>query len=242
MRRLVLAAALALGALGVAPASRAALFPFNATLQLDVVGVWQVELFGSGYGLSEGGGLVTLPAGVFAGNPAISIAVSPSTPSFLGITALSIPPNSLHNPAGSMNPNGAMGLSGTLFFLGANPAEVPLTPVGGGGNVAATFAGAPITIQGATWMGGTQVFTHMGLLAGVPFSAVATAFDNRTPGGDGVVQLVAPATVSAGLLGSVPLFAVLTIDYTPEPGTLALLSVGIAGLAARARVLRRRRG
>jgi hypothetical protein len=232
---------MALGVLGVAPASRAALFPFNATLQLDVVGVYSVALFGAGYGLSEGGGLVTLPAGVFAGNPTVYVPINTGISTVLGFTALSIPANSLDNPAGSLNPNGAMGLSGTLFFLGANSAQVPLTPVGGGGNVAGTFGGVPITVQGATWMGGTQLFTHMGLLAGIPFSAVATAFDNRTAGGDGVVQLVAPATVSAGLLGSVPLFAVLTIDYTPEPGTLALLGVGIAGLAARGRVLRRGR-
>ena len=60
----------------------------------------------------------------------------------------------------------------------------------------------------------------------------ATAYDNRTAAGQGTVQLVAPARVQTGVFGPYPVFGILTLTYTPEPGTLTLLGAGVAALAA----------
>ena len=91
---------------------------------------------------------MTLPAGVFAGNPPLSIPISPS---FVFVTALTVPASSLGNAAGSMNPNGALALSGTAFFRspgapGGIGGQVPLTPVGGGGSLQGTFGGIVLNL------------------------------------------------------------------------------------------------
>jgi len=80
-------------------------------------------------------------------------------------------------------------------------------------------------------MGGTAVFSATGAALGIPATIVATAYDNRTPAGAGTVQLVAPGSISFNLFGGFPAFGVLTLTYTPEPGTLTLLGAGVAALA-----------
>ena len=76
------------------------------------------------------------------------------------------------------------------------------------------------------------------VLLGLPFTLTATAYDNRTAGGQGFVQLVAPATGDVGIFGTMPVFGVLTIHYTPEPATWLLLAGGLAALGAGRRRIR----
>ena len=70
---------------------------------------------------------------------------------------------------------------------------MPLSPIGGGGNAAASFAGIAATLQGATFMGAGgptgMLFTGMFAAVAIPLSAAATAFDNRTLGGQGTGAL-----------------------------------------------------
>jgi len=54
------------------------------------------------------------------------------------------------------------------------------------------------------------------------------------------VQFVAPGTGTLGIFGAVPAYGTLTLRYTPEPGTILLLGLGIAGLAAFGRWKQRR--
>ena len=58
----------------------------------------------------------------------------------------------------------------------------------------------------------------------------------------GVVQLVTPVLVQTNLAGNevIALFGILTIHFTPEPGTLLLFGAGVAGLATFGQRRRRR--
>lgn len=232
MRKLLsVAGALGLASFIAAP-SFAASLPLNASVQVQIATLPPPTISGTAVSaMSVGGGLATIPAGVLVNTAAINISINPP---FVGLVAVTAPANSISNPAGSFNVNGAMGLNGDTFFLtemGANAGGVPLAPIGGGGMTSASIAGLALTINGATWMGGTQVFTFMGGAAAIPIVATATAFDNRTVDGAGTVQLVAPATADLGILGALPVFGVLTLEYAPEPGYLLLLGAGGLTLA-----------
>jgi len=75
-------------------------------------------------------------------------------------------------------------------------------------------------------------------------TAMYTGTDSRTPGGLGRMTLVSPTKVSTNLLLGSPqvfvLLGTLTLEFVPEPGTLTLLAVGIAALAAHGRRAARR--
>jgi len=62
-------------------------------------------------------------------------------------------------------------------------------------------------------------------------TAVSLAGANGLVGGAGTVVLVSAVNVLTSISGQIPTFAVLTLQYVPEPGTLLLLGSGIAGLA-----------
>ena len=212
-------------ALSLTPAqSFAAVLPMDVQVQFLIHNLPPVTFAGAGTGTSVGGGILTLPSDFFAGNPALD---APISPTLVGLTHVTVPASSIGNPVGSFAPHGAMGLSGAIFFNGGALA-IPLAPIGGGGNAAVNLGFAPGTLQGATWMGGTAVFTSMEVFFGIPVSLRATSYDNRTPGGQGSIQLVAPARVSTPF-GSFPARGILTV--VPEPATLTFLGAGVVALA-----------
>jgi hypothetical protein len=211
--------------------SVAALLPVNAQVQYLIQKLPPVTFTGSGVGSSVGGGIATIPTDIFSGNPAIVVPISPT---FVGATRITVAANSIGNPAASFRPDGAMGLAGSVFSNSPHAGGIPLFQVGGGDEPFANTVvlGALIgDLAGVTWMGGNAVFTAMGAALAIPATIRATAYDNRTPGGQGTIQLAAPTTVNTGVFGSYPLFGILTLTYTPEPATLTLLGAGIAALA-----------
>jgi hypothetical protein len=109
------------------------------------------------------------------------------------------------NPAGTQG----IGLGGQLTFgiYGSYiDAQIWTT-----GQVPVTVGGATLTTEN-----GALIFT--------------TGYDNRTPGGNGTVQLVSPSGLMSTLGGNLPQFATLTLDFVPEPGELLLMGSGIASL------------
>jgi hypothetical protein len=65
-----------------------------------------------------------------------------------------------------------------------------------------------------------------------PATFMMTGNNGLTPGGSGTLVLVTPGKVLTDVWGTLPTFGVLTLTYVPEPGTLLLLGMGVAGLAA----------
>jgi hypothetical protein len=159
------------------------------------------------------------------------------------------------NAAGTFVPGGGDdggmgGLMGNsaisnLFFTNGNPAgAVALNPLGGGGTVMADVAALPVTVGGAAWTDlglnattPTKTIMVMEAPTGIPSTVTGEAFDNRTAGGLGTVQLVAPviAKIFAGNLGNLPVIGVLALQFVPEPGTTLLFGSAIVGLLAVAR-------
>jgi hypothetical protein len=108
---------------------------------------------------------------------------------------------------------------------------IPLSGLGVTGRVSFGPYGSYIDAQ--QWRTGTATFTINGVAFtttnGAPLQTAG--YDNRTAGGLGTVNLVAPAGLMSTLGGNTPLFVSMTLTFVPEPGTLLLLGLGVAGLA-----------
>jgi hypothetical protein len=193
----------------------------------------------SGSGIAQvnaiGGALTTLvlPAGAFA-----TTAVFPGggLVGELQVTAA--------NGAGSflltaMGGGGAMPALGNLrlcLLTSCSAAPVvlslPLSVVGAGGT--AMVAGPPaITIEGAPWTKGTASIMGPGfttIFAGTAHGPASLPGSTAQAGG--ILELVTPILVATSLpgLGNLDSFAILHIEFLPEPGALLPLA-GALGCA-----------
>jgi hypothetical protein len=132
----------------------------------------------------------------------------------------------------------ANGYSGMVTLL-----RVPLSPVGQPGGFApgsGAGGGTIVQVWGNGWTTGVQTMmvpaTTVGGGTQTPRTVTATGADLRTASGAGALVLITPMFIRTNLGGAdMPLFATLTLNYVPEPGTLLLIGAGIAGLALRER-------
>lgn len=239
----LLGVTLALAAL-LAGRAEAAVLPLNGTLSVDF-GFFGVTLSGTGTGTSNGAfDLAAVPAGVISQTSDLSVPIQPTQLGLSKLTIMASPTAPVVNFAGSFGPGGIMGNNAVanLFFTnGGFAGAVPLAYVGGGPILGCEFVCPPWTIIGVEWTNlgvsagnVTKTTMVMGSPAGIPVTITATAFDKRTAGGAGTVQLVAPTMMKlyGGGLGSLPLVGTLTLQFVPEPGTLLPVGSGVVVLVA----------
>jgi hypothetical protein len=146
-------------------------------------------------------------------------------------------------PGGGLG--GAMSLAGAAKILaysgGVTLVTIPLSPAGQpGGFASATGPGGTRTlVYGTGWTTGSRTLmvpaTRIGGGTQTPYTVTATGTDLRTASGAGTLVLISPLFIRTSLGGDFPTFATLTLNYVPEPSTLLLIALGIAGLALRKR-------
>jgi hypothetical protein len=133
---------------------------------------------------------------------------------------------------GNLSVQGAVKLYGLDGFPFLPPLlSIPLN-VGTPNTTFAGAAGVNVTSIAASWTAGTAFVSG---LPGTDPTATAMGSNGLTPGGQGTLVLVTPIKLLTNAVGTVAGFGTLTLTYVPEPGTLALLGLGIAALAATGR-------
>jgi hypothetical protein len=117
----------------------------------------------------------------------------------------------------------------------------PLSPFGQPGAFFSRTGGGGTIIQawGTGWTTGSwTLMAPATTISGgtqAPWTATATGADLRTASGAGTLVLISPMFFRSNLAGDGLNFATLTLNYVPEPGTLLLVGLGIAGLALHGR-------
>jgi hypothetical protein len=175
---------------------------------------------------------LALPASPFA---TANLVVPQTDPGAFPIEGVQI---TAHNGGGAFSGDvlgGVMPILGAakvcLFGTCGSPVanlSVPLSVVGAGGT--ATVAGAvAVTVVGASWTTGTA---FAGTLSAMGFAHGPASLTSSTAQNSGSVRLVTPIFISTNIGGSsvIPAFGFLTLHFVPEPGTIALVGIGIAAL------------
>ena len=136
----------------------------------------------------------------------------------------------------------AGGLAGTTLVnvLQLFNLSIPLSVVGSpGATVRVDAGGIVISVTGQQWVAGPTSVTGTGdFQTGV---ALSNGEDNRTPNHGGELVLVSGFRAVTNVAGTLPGFAVQTLNFAPEPGSLLLVAVGVGAFGLFALARRRRR-
>jgi len=232
--------------LGATPAS-AVVMPITTGVGIQIATLTPVVIAGSGAMVVNGSGspghlsALSLPAGLFATSGFVLPVTDPAVAPIKGIeVSAANGPGAFAGVGGSGAFGGSMPMVGSakvcLFgycSAAAGNLNVPLSNVGAGGFAQVTAA-INLTVVGAPWTTGTVA------VGSVTMMGDAAPLSNTAATG-GAAMLVTPIFISTNIGASavVPAFGILPIYFTPEPGTLVLLSMGVAGLLACGRSRRR---
>ena len=250
---------LAAGMLLAAGTAQAAPAPFTASLTVSVGSFDPITFTGDGIGDTVGGGTASIPGGaVIAGfvsrleNPIAGLipgfaicAQGFGTTEVFPIPALAGSAGAVADCAplanGFLDPvafdGGTQGLGGlnATAYLTSNSntplVTIPLGIVGTGGVVNFVVLGTPSSLTANPWTTGFVTVTGQLLTDPAPITFSATGSDNRDASGFGTLTLVTEALANLAGLGTTPAMAVLEINFIPEPGTILLVGMGVAGLA-----------
>jgi hypothetical protein len=137
----------------------------------------------------------------------------------------------VHSITGTANVYGIGGFPG-----GGSPLlAIPLN-VGSPNTVTKAAGGVAITAIAAGWTVATAVVDGLAPPTDPPGATTTTATamgaNGLAPDGSGTLVLVTPIKILTNVAGTLAAFGVLSLTYVPEPGTLMLLGLGVAGLAA----------
>jgi hypothetical protein len=235
-----------LAASALVPSAHAVPVPFSGVLRLQVRAL-SFEVAGSG--IAEVDSIshpsrISIPQGAFAAQGIVVPVPTSIQASAFPVVALQV---TIENEAGAFLAS-AGGLGGAMPLLGVAKVclfatcsaavanvSVPLAVVGVGGD--STVQGpVNVTVEGAPWTTNATVTGFRTVSS--PFTVMGSrrapaSKPNSTAAPSGQIQLVTPIFVSTNLAGepTVATFAALTLHFVPEPGTLFLLAIGVAGLA-----------
>lgn len=235
--------------------ARAATLPFQGRVDAVFGGFpFVVSVEGSGVATVNGdgtGGALTalaLPAGVFHATGL----------NFPGTTALGVieqirvtAANGIGNFANLTVQGGGrvMALPGVVRFCllatcdtASVQLQLPLDPIGAGGTAKVTGA-VSITVEGMPWTKGLVTISTPGavtILEGFAHGPLSNTTSTAQPGG--VLELVTPAAVRTNIQGLENLsgYAILRVEFVPEPASGALVAMGLALLVAGRRAQQRR--
>lgn len=201
---------------------------------------------------------LTLPGGSFGPSTVIQN-VAPTAVTLISSLRFTLAQNlsgSFTGISGGPPGGGPMGLSGTakmcFWFdsLCSINVPLPLTPTSGGagfglGGTRIATGTVNVTLQNAPWTIGQPVMTihypnSTTVTPTLPggFAHGPASLTSSTAQRSGVVQLVTASKVYTSLTSvfpETPLTGILTLHFVPEPGTLLLAGLGVAGIAAAAR-------
>jgi hypothetical protein len=254
LNRVLLAICLAVGI--SAGAGAATLVLQDATLGISIGALPAIEFpcagcphsitvtaVGPGNGFDEPAnvftGSVLLPTGLFTGVPLIN----GLTIGNVGNAVKNIDPGQAAGPRGSLviRQGGGIGgpgaLQGAAFVnvLGLFNLAVPLNVIGSTNGQTSVAAGSlAVTVRATGWTENQVQVDNITTDGGNTVTFVG--FDNRTPNGTGVVQLISPFHVTTNAAGNLPGLAVQTLTFgAPEPGEILLVGAALGSIALLAR-------